>query len=481
MADLNIYLKRIFTRKPRAWFDSQDPEGLKQFAGNMIVTEEADESAYFGVIHPITGLVIWIANSQGDISTGDITDWPKNTPEDNWVFTYLDGEYIWAPVEAVIPDLSILDLTDTPDAYGTVGQVLRLSADGQSLEWATVTGGGGAGTFLELADTPSSFGPAGSVPVVNSTSTALDWGTVPQDFTDLGDTPVSYASSTAGQAVVVNSSKTGLTFADVLSPGDLPDIPETLLDLTDTPNAYGRNNQALVVNSSANGTVWRDVLTEADLPDVPENLIELNDTPNGYGTAGQALLSNGTSFVLGDVLTEEDLPDVVTTFIGLTDTPSGYGTAGQYVTTTGSSITYTDAPVIPDPVEPSDLVSADDGNLIEIGDDGKLVVNKPTEEYHVNLQFNDQSDSINFFIPPQCVNVVIPVDSIAGDNAAVYNGIIVQLTSTYTISEITPLDVGTTRLNLTDQAGHHVTATVTAGWPDNVGQLSLDMVFRDGE
>ena len=72
----------------------------------------------------------------------------------------------------------LTDLIDTPDAFGTTGQILQVNAAGTALEFATA-GGGGASAFTDLTDTPGALGSAGQFIKVNAGGTALEFTPAP--------------------------------------------------------------------------------------------------------------------------------------------------------------------------------------------------------------------------------------------------------------------------------------------------------------
>jgi hypothetical protein len=66
---------------------------------------------------------------------------------------------------------NLVELDDVPGTYGTEGQVLRVNATQDALEWGNLPE-----NILDLIDTPSTFGTAGQSLVVNATQDGLEWG-----------------------------------------------------------------------------------------------------------------------------------------------------------------------------------------------------------------------------------------------------------------------------------------------------------------
>ena len=91
---------------------------------------------------------------------------------DNQVLTRTGTSMAWEDTAAVIT--TFLGLDDTPAAFGSVGQAVRVATGGTALEFYTPTSGG-ATTFLGLTDTPSALGTTGQVVTVNAGGTALEF------------------------------------------------------------------------------------------------------------------------------------------------------------------------------------------------------------------------------------------------------------------------------------------------------------------
>ena len=76
-------------------------------------------------------------------------------------------------------DLNFLLLTDTPDAFGTTGQMLAVNADGDGLDFVAppVGGGGGTGatTIIGLTDVTGPMGATGQVLAVDAAGGALEF------------------------------------------------------------------------------------------------------------------------------------------------------------------------------------------------------------------------------------------------------------------------------------------------------------------
>lgn len=79
--------------------------------------------------------------------------------------------------------MTFLALTDTPVGYaGSALMSVRVKATEDGLEFAA-----GGGTFIALSDTPGSWGATGQVAKINATTDALEWGYV--DWTELTNVP----------------------------------------------------------------------------------------------------------------------------------------------------------------------------------------------------------------------------------------------------------------------------------------------------
>lgn len=117
---------------------------------------------------------------------------------------------------------SIKDLTDTPSALGSAGQILKVNSTGNSLVFEDLPSGGSS-TFTDLTDTPSALGSAGQVLKVNSAGNALVFedstsGSGSSNFIGLTDTPVNFTGQ-AGKFLKVNSAADALIFTDAPSGG----------------------------------------------------------------------------------------------------------------------------------------------------------------------------------------------------------------------------------------------------------------------
>lgn len=133
----------------------------------------------------------------------------------------------------VVPDYEIpkfIELPDTPNSYnGNENKVLVVNSDGTGLIFKNADETG-TSTFIDLVDTPEYYGTSGQILAVNETETALHFVDPPvlpeypvPKFTDLPDTPDSYSGQT-GKMLVVKNDETGVEFAPVPSIKDLTGI-----------------------------------------------------------------------------------------------------------------------------------------------------------------------------------------------------------------------------------------------------------------
>jgi hypothetical protein len=101
---------------------------------------------------------------------------------------------------------------------------------------------------------------------------SIGWAQEAIDFTDLDDTPSSYASGDGGKLVSVKNTEDGLEFVAK---------PDTLLELTDAPSSYsGQANKTVRVNNGETAVEFDDVAYEArgffnGTPSAAEVLIRL--------------------------------------------------------------------------------------------------------------------------------------------------------------------------------------------------------------
>lgn len=194
-------------------------------------------------------------------------------------------------------------------------------------------------------------------------------------FTGLSDVPSSYTGH-GGKGIRVNVGETGLEF---YTPGDSLD---TILELTDVPDAYGSAGQALVVNATTDGLEFASVATA---------FIGLSDAPSDYtGAAGFFVrVTEGE-----DGLEFAEAGDLISSFVQLSDVPSDYeGAAGFVVAVNdeenglefvpagggGGAVAFVDLTDVPDDYT---------------GDAGKFVRVNATEDA---LEFANVGDSIADF------------------------------------------------------------------------------------
>lgn len=145
------------------------------------------------------------------------------------------------------------------------------------------------------------------------------------DFTDLSDTPISYAGK-VGYSAVVNALENALEFVEITSVAKFT-------DLTDTPISYvGQANKMATVNAGETALVFTDVNT---------SLEGLTDFPLfSAGATGYALVMNGA----GDALVWVAFPNS-SNFMDLTTAQTAAGIK-----------TFSDSPIIPTPT--TDLQAA---------------------------------------------------------------------------------------------------------------------------
>lgn len=85
-------------------------------------------------------------------------------------------------------------------------------------------------------------------------NTSTGWVAAANDFTDLDDTPSSYASGDANKVLVVNGTEDGVEFVNK---------PDTVLELTDAPGSYsGQAEKTLVVNDGETAVEFVDRVYE---------------------------------------------------------------------------------------------------------------------------------------------------------------------------------------------------------------------------
>ena len=151
-----------------------------------------------------------------------------------------------------------------------------------------------------------------------------------QAFTTLSDTP---AALLADRYVRANSAGDGLEL------GELPTIPDDITDLSDTPVALGTDGQILAVNSAETALEFVDSTTG------PQGPAGERGPAGETGPAGPA----GVMGLMGDTGATGpagmDGAAGETTFTGLTDTPAGI-TANQFVrgNAGGTALEFVTAP-----------------------------------------------------------------------------------------------------------------------------------------
>ena len=180
---------------------------------------------------------------------------------------------------------------------GTMGQVLTLGSGG--IEWATVGTGTpqitGSVTFLGLNDTPSSFGSAGQICRVNASANALEFHTLAA-----ADIPVLTASKITSGTFASSRLATGGTTGQVLTRTASGQAWQTVTSggggataftgLSDTPSVYtGQADKYLKVNSTASGIEFTTAPTGGG---GSSSFLGLNDTPASWGSARQFVRVN---------------------------------------------------------------------------------------------------------------------------------------------------------------------------------------------
>lgn len=199
-------------------------------------------------------------------------------PPINFLYTEAIGDLRSAPITALNIPATVLDLTDTPAAYGASGQVLALDATGTALEWVTPTSG--VTTFTALTDTPAAYAGAGLQGLrVNAGETAVEFYDIADTWLELGDTPASYVGQ-AGFIPQVNVAESGLQFVD----------PATL----DTDTNIYTNDGALAGDRIVTGFgqdltfLGMDTITVAPIDFVVNTTgnVQLTDFPNTRDDSG---------------------------------------------------------------------------------------------------------------------------------------------------------------------------------------------------
>ena len=238
-------------------------------------------------------------------------------------------------------------LSDTPEGWGSVGQIVKVSPAGNSLVFSDLSSvSGSVGAFTDLSDTVSSLGSQGQLVVVDNGQLGFSGlSTIPSAFSDLTDTPGSLG--TAGQSVIVAADGNSLIF----SGAGTSDIT-AFTGLSDTVSYLGNEGQVPVMSggilafsgitlTSTTQTVMSGTLTEfTGLSDTPSSYHLPGGAP-GDTVAGSGIIVNSAGdglefldtgkFFVGHHQTGAFGGGGSTTFSGLTDTPSSFGVPGQSV------------------------------------------------------------------------------------------------------------------------------------------------------
>lgn len=219
-------------------------------------------------------------------------------------------------------------------------------------------GGSYTERFTDLIDTPNTYaGSENKFVRVNPGGTALtfaDTGAGISDFIDLNDCPGNYGSGFK-QRVITNGTSSIVYENDTfINNTDCPSsyvsqsqkfvkvrsdelglefvtqtIPSTFPDLSDVP-AYSGANKYVVVNATNNGV---DYITPPTIPTVPSQVFNgaFSDVPSNAGINFQILTTNGTTASWGR-----------TAFTRLSDVPSDFtGQANKLIAVNGSATALT--------------------------------------------------------------------------------------------------------------------------------------------
>ncbi len=215
---------------------------------------------------------------------------------------------------------TFVGLTDTPSAFGTAGQYLKINAGGTALEWTT------AGVSIDLT--------AFSVTTAAAGTSALSYDNTNGVFTftptDLsGCLMVSLNNPTTGQVIKYNGT-TWVNSTDNVGTGG--GGASTLFGLSDVIETGLQSNAGEVLRY--NGGNWTNYDIGADIPSI---LSDLTDVATAVPSNGQVLKWDGSQNLW---LPSSDLTSSGGSGIGLTDlsvttvTASGGG-ALAYNNTTG--------------------------------------------------------------------------------------------------------------------------------------------------
>jgi len=199
-------------------------------------------------------------------------------------------------------DLALLDTVGTSDidnnaitaaklspAVGIDGQVLSLS--GGNLTW--VAGQAGASSFIALSDTPSSIGTAGQILKVNAGANALEF----DNFSIANINQITTVNTgTAGKVLAVDINNQGSSGYKGLKWIDTSQVGATTFTaLTDTPSAIGTAYQVLSVNSEGTdlefSTIGSSHITNESITgDVGGDIAQ--NTITGYNIADYTITGN---------------------------------------------------------------------------------------------------------------------------------------------------------------------------------------------
>lgn len=182
-------------------------------------------------------------------------------------------------------------------------------------------GAGGAATFLELSDTPAAYGTAGQMIVLNGTANGFVFQNIPPaDWPAITNKPATFPPSAhthpwadvtgrpatinaipatlgaAGTAMRVDAAGTGMEW---FTPGA---GVSTFIGLSDTPGAFGTAGQAVAINATGDGLIFKDFPAgDAAAPDVThETTATVAISGSAYATKG-VIYTVATDLVLRSV------------------------------------------------------------------------------------------------------------------------------------------------------------------------------------
>lgn len=363
-----------------------------------------------------------------------------------------------------IPTAAITDLTDAPGTLGTEGQVLAVNSGATGVEYVTIDT-----SFIGSDDTPATYGTEGQYLVVNGTADGVEFTDLPsldKAITDLTDTPVGYG--TEGQVLAVNSTLDGFEYVTI-------DTSTTFLGNEDTPSAFGTEGQILAVNAATNA------LEFIDLPEVKSSVTDLTDTPAEYGTEGQVLAVNATADGFEYVTI-----DTSTAFTDLTDSPATLGTAGQVlqVDDLGTGLEFV---TLPDP-KTSVVELTDTPELI--GTEGQvLAVNSTLDGFeYVTIDtatsFIDGTDTpASYGTAGQYLVINDSGDGVEFADLPSLDKAFTDLTDTPaalgTVGQILQVDAQGTGLEFVDNEATITTLTGLTDTPENLGTAGQVLAVTD--